>query len=441
MRRRRTCTPGPLACLAAVFSCALLGGAALRADEALDTEACLACHAGEPTPEQKAEPVGLYVSETQFRGSVHAAFGCTACHSDVTAFPHEPAPQKVACDTCHPEAASDYHASVHARAWKDRARPACLECHGNPHGILPVKDPSAPVYPLNLPRTCGRCHGDAQLAKRWGIENVYGLYIDSIHGFALTRSGLLVAASCSSCHGAHRILGPQDPESRVSRDHVPATCGACHAGIEARYAEGVHGKALHAGSSGAPVCTDCHTVHQITRVEAASWQMKTVATCGNCHEARLRTYRYTFHGQVTALGFAETARCWSCHGDHEILPASDPRSRVAPQNLVETCGQCHRGVTAGFVSFEPHPDPHDRKLNPGLYYAALFMNGLLLAVFLFFGLHSVLWLVRSWAERREGRVAPRPEPPDDSPKDDSARDDSPHDDSAKGDSPKEQEGT
>ena len=416
MRRCRTSTPGLLACLVAALACALPGIAPARAEEALGSEECLACHDVEPTAEREADPVSLFVNAAQFHDSVHSAFDCTGCHSDVQTFPHEPAPRKVACDTCHAEAASAHQESVHAGAWQDEAHPACLECHGNPHGILPATDRRAPVYPLSLPRTCGRCHGDEELAKRWGIADVYGLYIDSIHGFALTRGGLLVAATCSSCHGAHRILGTRDPESRIYRDHVPATCGSCHAGIEARYAEGVHGKAMHAGNGGAPVCTDCHTVHQITRVEAATWQIKTVATCGTCHEARLHTYRYTFHGQVSALGFVETARCWSCHGSHEILPASDPRSLVAPQNLVTTCGQCHPGVTEGFVSYQPHPDPHDRELNPGLYYAALFMNGLLLSVLLFFGMHSILWLVRSWSERRRRRAAPPHEPPDDSPK-------------------------
>lgn len=415
MRRRRTVTLGLLASLLAGPSWLLASAGPARADEPLGTEACLACHAAEPTAEQKAQPVPLYVSETEFHASVHSSFGCTACHSDVKAFPHEPAPQKVDCETCHADVGTEFHQSIHAKAWTGEAHPACLECHGNPHAILAPGDSRSPVYALNLPRTCGRCHGDPELAKRWGIKDVYGLYIDSIHGFALTRSGLLVAASCSSCHGAHRILAPQDPESPVAREHVPETCGACHAGIEARYADGVHGKAMHGGNAGAPVCTDCHTVHQIARVHAEKWQMKTVATCGNCHQKRLRTYRYTFHGQVTALGFAVTARCWNCHGEHDILPASDPRSRVAPQNLVETCGQCHPGASPGFVTFHPHPDPHDRALNPGLYYSGLFMNSLLIAVFAFFGVHSILWLVRSWFDERQRRGPPPAEPPDETP--------------------------
>ena len=228
---------------------------------ALTTAACLACH--------NVMPKEL-VDAKLFQSSVHSALGCTACHSDVKAFPHTPAPKEVACGTCHGGIEVDYSQSVHATFWGKEKKlnyPACLECHGNAHAILAKTDAKSPVYPLNLPRTCGRCHGSPEMARRYGITNVYELYIGSIHGFALTQDGLLVAASCASCHGAHRILSTNDPQSRTYRTNVPATCGSCHAGIEALYFEGVHGKALKAGSATAAVCTDCHTVHQIARVQ------------------------------------------------------------------------------------------------------------------------------------------------------------------------------
>ncbi len=378
----------------------VLACGAAYAAPALTAKDCLNCH-NMPAPARAAEPVSLYVNAKLFQSSVHGAFGCTFCHSDVKAFPHVPAPQKVACDTCHSAPAKGFGQSIHAAQWEVQKLkyPACLNCHGNPHGILAKTDPRSPIYPLNVPRTCGRCHGNPALARRYGITNVYALYIDSIHGFALTRDGLLVAASCASCHGAHHILSPKDPHSQTYRTSIPATCGSCHGGIETRYFAGVHGKALKAGSTAAPVCTDCHTVHHIARVQMVSWQAKTTATCGNCHKERLRSYRDTFHGQVNALGFVATARCWSCHESHRILGPADPRSSIAPQNLIATCGKCHQGVTASFVTFEPHPNPRDRALNPTLYYAALSMNLLLLSVFAFFGLHTLLWLIRSWPAR------------------------------------------
>jgi hypothetical protein len=40
-----------------------------------------------------------------------------------------------------------------------------------------------------------------------------------------------------------------------------------------------------------------------------------VKECGTCHEDLFRTYRDTYHGQVTSLGFTRTARSpisWRC---------------------------------------------------------------------------------------------------------------------------------
>ena len=109
-----------------------------------------------------------------------------------------------------------------------------------------------------------------------------------------------------------------------------------------------------------PVCNNCHSAHQISDVRTASWQMKTTATCGQCHKEEVETYRDTFHAQVSALGYQATARCWDCHGEHAILPPTDPKSPVAKANLKATCGKCHSGVTESFVSYQPHADRHNR---------------------------------------------------------------------------------
>ena len=36
----------------------------------------------------------------------------------------------------------------------------CITCH-NAHGIVEVTNPKSPVYPLNLPNTCAKCHSNA----------------------------------------------------------------------------------------------------------------------------------------------------------------------------------------------------------------------------------------------------------------------------------------
>jgi hypothetical protein len=81
------------------------------------------------------------------------------------------------------------------------------------------------------------------------------------------------------------------------------------------------------------------------------------------------------------------------------LPASDPESPIAKQNLVKTCGRCHAGANASFVQYEPHANARNRRLNPALYYIRLFMNLLLASVLTFFLIHTLLWLFRSQIAR------------------------------------------
>jgi len=138
-------------------------------------------------------------------------------------------------------------------------------------------------------------------------------------------------------------------------------------------------------------------------VRDVSFQMKTSATCGNCHKDKFRTYHDTFHAQVSALGFVETAHCWDCHGEHDILPASNPKSTVAPANLIQTCGKCHAGANAGFVTYGPHADAHNGSTYPALHLVSVFVNLLLASVLGFFALHTVLWFIRSHAELAEER--------------------------------------
>ena len=347
---------------------------------------CLACH------DDKG---------ASFQASVHGSLSCADCHADKNAYPHQANAARVKCDTCHAEPAGGVAASVHASV----SQQACQGCHGEVHAILASSNPKSATYPTNLPRTCGACHGDGKLARQHGLAEVYTKYMDSIHGFALTKDGLLVAASCFSCHGSHKILSRKDPASRTNRANVAGTCGACHAGPRQDYMAGIHGQGAATGNSRAPVCTDCHTTHQIASVRTASWQMKTTATCGKCHQEQFETYRDTFHAQVSALGYVETARCWDCHGFHDIRPPTDPKSTVARRNLQATCGKCHSGVTMSFISYQPHADRHNRQAYPALWASSIFMNMLLAGVLGFFALHTLLWLMRSLSERSKSTLA------------------------------------
>ncbi len=351
---------------------------------------CLACHSDQSL--QDAAGHSVTVDGKKFADSIHGSLKCGDCHINIKEYPHPEQVVKVECKSCHADEATGLSSSVHA----DSKEHPCTSCHGNAHTIFPKSDSRSAVYPLNVPKTCGNCHGTEGMAKKHGLPSVYPLYVDSIHGFALSKEGLLVAANCQSCHGSHHILSHKDPESPTYKTNIPKTCGTCHAKINDDYMAGVHGKAVAGGNLNAPVCTDCHTAHAILQPTEAAFRMQSTPICGSCHKDKLSTYRDTFHSQLGSLGgYVETARCWDCHGAHEILPASDPRSPINKANLVTTCGKCHAGANLSFVQYQPHANAHDRKLNPALYFVRLFMNVLLIGTLAFFLIHTILWLIRA----------------------------------------------
>ncbi len=368
---------------------------------------CLACHGDPDAKSESGRSIG--VDATKFGGSAHGALGlsCVACHTDLakaTEFPHAPKLSKVDCASCHEAAATAYGKSIHAAARaKNGASDAatCVDCHTT-HDIRKATDPQSRTYPLNLPATCARCHGNADVIKNDHIQigDVAAMYKDSIHGKAVTNSGLLVAANCTSCHGNHDIRRRDDPESKVFRANIPATCGTCHEGIHTQYAAGVHGTEIAAGNLKAPVCADCHTAHQIQRADATTWQLDVIRECGSCHADKIATYRDTFHGQVTSLGFVRVATCAACHGAHAIYKKSDPRSTVSDAHRLETCRTCHPSATASFAQYDPHADRKDHDRNPALFFTAKAMSGLLIGVFGFFGLHTLAWMPRALLARR-----------------------------------------
>ena len=379
-----------------------------------DNATCLACH--EDPALVSSAGKRLSVDAPKFIASIHGALGmaCVDCHADLKAtvdFPHAEKLAKVDCTGCHDASVAKYNLGIHAQARRqsaDSVAATCADCHTT-HEIRPARDPQSTTYALNLPATCSRCHGDAATIAKGHIKigDVASLYKDSIHGRAVSKSGLLVAANCTSCHGSHDIRPKADPESTVHRKNIPATCGTCHEGVKAQYSMSVHGTALGAGNGHAPVCSDCHSAHQIQRADVASWQLDVIRECGTCHVDKIKTYRDTFHGQVTSLGFVRVATCAACHGSHNIHPASDDRSMTSRTRILSTCQQCHPSATEGFTKYDPHADKHDRDRNPTLYYSAQFMTWLLFGVFGFFGLHAALWLQRGLRERQRHRSGER----------------------------------
>ncbi|MHC4844725.1 MAG: cytochrome b/b6 domain-containing protein [Planctomycetota bacterium] len=123
--------------------------------------------------------------------------------------------------------------------------------------------------------------------------------------------------------------------------------------------------------------------------------------CGRCHATEAETFFDTFHGKASRLGSAGAAKCYDCHGTHEILPPSNPASTLGRDNVVETCAQCHEGAHRQFAGYLTHATHHDADTYPWLFWSFWAMTTLLIGTLAFALLHTLFWLVRLWLSRDE----------------------------------------
>jgi hypothetical protein len=238
-------------------------------------------------------------------------------------------------------------------------------------------------------------------------------YQTSVHGRAVAQ-GSKKAAVCTDCHDHHAVRPANDALSGIFKFNVARTCGKCHVAIASQYVESVHGKALARGNWNAPVCTDCHGIHTISR--AADQVQGPRSSCVRCHEgvrlsqefgvagARVGTYQSSYHGLARRNGSTLAADCASCHGAHEILPSSDPRSAIHPKNLQKTCGKCHQGAQANFANGKVHRSDGDVSDTPSriVTWIRRIYIVLIIATVGFMVLHNILiWWKKAVAARKE----------------------------------------
>lgn len=368
---------------------------------------CLRCH-GDKDLKSSKDGRSLFARETEINHSRHAKIACSQCHSEVNASrvrPCETITKKVDCTSCHAEIGQQYARSMHGRLIEknDPNGPTCKECHGT-HGIRGKVEPASPTFATNIPKLCARCHreGEKAAVRYTGEErDIIKHYTESIHGKGLMKSGLTVTATCTNCHTAHSVLPKSDSLSSVNPQNVPATCGRCHHGIEEMFEKSIHFTKVGQTDKKLPICSDCHSAHTIQRADAQGFKLDIMTKCGRCHEEIAKTYFETYHGKVSQLGFTKTAKCYDCHGAHDILPVSDPRSHLSRENVVETCRKCHEGATRRFAGYLTHATHHDPKKYPFLFWTFWGMTSLLVVTFVFGGLHTLLWLPRALKMKRE----------------------------------------
>jgi formate dehydrogenase gamma subunit len=274
----------------------------------------------------------------------------------------------------HTDAHTAYDRGFHAQAIQGGHKAAtCIDCHtrnGDMTTILAASDRTSTINRSNIAETCGRCHGDKSAMQGSGIsERPFLSYRESVHAKAIAQ-GNVSAAVCTDCHNSHDILPASNPQSPIAKANIPLTCSKCHKSESAEFMQSIHGQAVSRGVSRSPVCTDCHGIHNIgTPVEAdgiTALSAIATETCAQCHQGvtltkefgvageRVSSYKDSYHGLASRMGSRTVANCASCHGVHNILPSSDPKSMINAANLPHTCGQCHIGAGAKFATGKIH---------------------------------------------------------------------------------------
>src|ERR1035438_8461078 len=160
-------------------------------------------------------------------------------------------------------------------------------------------------------------------AQAW-VRDQVELYEKSggTQGTTLRDTGLPVVIITN--RGARSGKVRKTPVMRVEHDGRYAACAQCHRGIFELFTASVHSpEVTHTGKE-LPVCADCHSAHSIQRTDLSDFRLHIMEQCGRCHRQITDSYFETFHGKVSKLGYLKTAKCYDCHGAHDILPVNDP---------------------------------------------------------------------------------------------------------------------
>ena len=381
--RLKAWTLGAVICLAGALTALPASAeeekkAAPAAAAKLDNATCQECHDGKKGKLEGKTASGedrelRHVNTAKYGKSVHATMQCVDCHTDIkdAKSQHEKAAgvAKVDCIACHEQL---WEKAKKDNLTKEKAR----------LGLV--------------------------------VENIEA-YKKSLHARKDKDDPTKVLATCNDCHDVHSFdIAPAGTTRRAeAKLQDPKMCGTCHEDHLEEYSGSVHGKeALEKGNVKAAVCSDCHTSHSVANTSADPTKLKITASCGNCHEENYQSYKQTYHGQVMALGYANTGKCFDCHGSHGITRVDDPESKVHPDNRLKTCKQCHtpkKGLpdaTPGFVTFEPHGTTNDFEKYPEIWLASKFMIGLLVGTFAFFWTHTLFWFYREYKDRQQRKMRP-----------------------------------
>lgn len=346
-----------------IFSCA-----ALLSPRAAAQDKCLTCH-----ETLGDEPTTLFKHDIHYKKGISCA-GCHGGNSRMEEMEQAMDPKagfigvpkgddiSRACANCHSNAEKmkSYGSTLPTNQWETLQSSVhamlsvsgkehiaqCITCH-NAHGIVPVKNPASPVYPLNVVKTCTKCHADASFMRTYNPSlpiDQLEKYRTSVHGNR-NAHGDPKPAECASCHGSHDIRSAKDVMSKVYASNLPSTCAQCHSNAEYmkaykiptdqfdKFSRSVHGVALlQKKDLSAPACNDCHGNHGAAPPGVSSISK----VCGTCHALNADLFSSSPHKK--AFDDRKLPECETCHGNHEIIAATDRLLGVSEQAV---CSKCH----------------------------------------------------------------------------------------------------
>jgi len=284
------------------------------AKQAEGEDSCLGCHKSNiKITFGDGTTIDVKIDETDIMESVHSRLRCYDCHfgfskeehprlnfrtkKDLTIVASE------GCRRCHFDKYTKTLEGIHYDLLSkgNLGAPVCADCHGS-HSIS-----SGRREKILSARKCQKCH-----------EGIYKIYIGSVHGSALISEHNQDVPVCSDCHRAHDL---SDPHTADFRNRTPEMCGRCHSDerLMAKY-----------GLS--------------TNV--------------------LRSYLEDFHGVTVTLykkqrsAPRKIAVCTDCHGIHDITKVKGPNATILKSNLITRCRKCHPNATEKFPdSWISHYDP------------------------------------------------------------------------------------
>ena len=192
----------------------------------------------------------------------------------------------------------------------------------------------------------------AWLSSGFGVARV-GAQEMSSHGRATSPARTLAGSvhaslGCRSCHAEGEMEGSGPGSAMIAE----AACSRCHVQQEDSAGRDQHRRERISGNAQSPTCVTCHGSHDVlprTDPRSRSFPANVAGRCASCHDPTLREYLEGVHATVIAPMTGEpAATCATCHAPHDVRRADDPASGVSPPRVARTCGACHAQARAEY---------------------------------------------------------------------------------------------